>query len=123
MPLVRICEKDVCRLVKLFNHIFRGNLCIYYFASFLDVSETDGLEEVAEFIGEYAKVLAPLAIITAITPAPLPRFPPLGLPQPAITLSGRSNTGGGFTPAAALVVWKYIASYLSFECAINCTLK
>ena len=68
------------------------------------VLETGGIEELAEFIEEYAPVIAPVALIATVAPAPLPMFPPQGVPQPATTLSGGSVSGGGFTPAAALGV-------------------
>ena len=73
-----------------------------YFSLF--VLDTEGLEEIAEFVEENAPVIAPIALITTITPPPLPMFPPQGVPQPTSTLSGGSPTGGGFTPAAALAV-------------------
>ena len=68
------------------------------------VLETGGIEELAEFIEEYAPVIAPVALIATVAPAPLPMFPPQGVPQPATTLSGGSVSGGGFTPAAVLGV-------------------
>ena len=70
----------------------------------LSVLETGGIEELAEFIEEYAPIIAPVALIATVAPAPLPLFPPQGVPQPATTLSTGSVSGGGFTPAAALGV-------------------
>ena len=86
----------------------------------LEVAEFAEIEEIVDFIEENAPVITPIAVLTAFTPPPLPMFPPLGVPQPATTLSGGSGgggitggssvsgggtaTGGGFTPAAALGV-------------------
>ena len=86
----------------------------------LEVAEFAEIEEIVDFIEENAPVITPIALLTTFTPPPLPMFPPLGVPQPATTLSGGSGgggitggssvsgggtaTGGGFTPAAALGV-------------------
>ena len=74
----------------------------YSFSLF--VLDTEELEEIAKFIEENAPVIAPIALITTITPPPLTMFLPQGVPQPTSTLSGGSPSGGGFTPVPALAV-------------------
>ena len=81
----------------------------------LFVSDTEELEEIAEFIEENAPVIAPIALITTITPPPLPMFPPQGVPQPTSTLSGGSPSGGGFTPGPALAVGNSFISIMLID--------
>jgi hypothetical protein len=72
------------------------------------------------FLRDNALIIAVITALVALTPPPLPLFPPQGLPQPSVIGAGginrRSNSvirgvGGGVIPASAIEVGKMVQRF------------
>ncbi len=56
-----------------------------------------------KILSENAPAIGAVSALAALTPPPLPMFPPQGLPQPG-GIGAPGGGGGGILPAAALSV-------------------